>query len=84
MKITVEKYVVMTKDEKRWLRYARSGRWGSKYTLTTVDFLVLPEMFDLPELAQEVLNIYLADKVRVSKADFKIVKVRFAVSTVRR
>ena len=83
MKITVDRYVVMTKDEKRWLRYARSDRWTSKYTLTAADFLILPEMFVTPEKAQEALNLYLASHVRASRDDLKIVKIRFAASTIK-
>lgn len=74
--ITKNKYIVRTKDKKKYLRINVSN-YGSKVSLTTDDDKI--EYFSSLEDARKYLEGYLEARTTVSAKDLEIVKVEINI-----
>lgn len=72
-------YVVISKDEKTWMRLSQS-RYGSKLSFTPISedaYTFQPEKFETVDKARDALISYLSGSKTKTAKDFKIVLMRF-------
>lgn len=80
MEKSYTKYVIMTKDETRWLR--STSKYLALAGVSVKDNRYTPQQWDLVEEARFALCCYISNKKKLKFDDFKIVKLEFKYSSI--